>query len=164
VSTKIIGKVLSFEEQVAKKAEQKKKRMQSALSSLKTKLDDEAQKTLAKEEAKAKKLVESARKTADAQVRKVEKEQEKALMEAKARKTKAIAHPRMLAMWLARKYTRAAFSEISQYFGRRSHSTVISAQKKVTTWMSAAKDLQLANGDCSVDDVVRRVESRLQVG
>jgi len=79
VSTKIIGKVLSFEEQVAKKAEQKKKRMQSALSSLKTKLDDEAQKTLAKEEAKAKKLVESARKTADAQVKKVEKEQERTI-------------------------------------------------------------------------------------
>ena len=41
------------------------------------------------------------------------------------RKGRAVSEPRMLAMWLARKYTRAAWSEIGQFFGRRSHSTVI---------------------------------------
>ena len=44
------------------------------------------------------------------------------------RKAKCVSHPRMLAMWLARKHTRVALSEIGQYFGRRTHSTVISAQ------------------------------------
>ncbi|MDR2642879.1 MAG: AAA family ATPase [Planctomycetaceae bacterium] len=44
--------------------------------------------------------------------------------------------PRMLAMWLARKYTRFALSEIGRYFGDRSHSTVITAQKKVDQWLS----------------------------
>ena len=39
-------------------------------------------------------------------------------------------------MYLARKYTRAPLSEIGSYFGRRSHSTVISAQKKVEAWMA----------------------------
>ena len=39
-------------------------------------------------------------------------------------KAKRVSHPRMLAMWLARKHTRAALSEIGHYFGRRSHSTV----------------------------------------
>jgi chromosomal replication initiator protein len=43
--------------------------------------------------------------------------------------------PRMLAMWLARKYTRLALSEIGRYFGDRSHSTVVTAQKKVDQWI-----------------------------
>ena len=47
------------------------------------------------------------------------------------RKSKAVSYPRMLAMWLARKYTRSALTEIGRYFGRRSHSTVISAQRRV---------------------------------
>ncbi len=38
-------------------------------------------------------------------------------------KSKSASQPRMLAMWLARKHTRAALSEIGRYFGRRSHST-----------------------------------------
>lgn len=45
-------------------------------------------------------------------------------------------YPRMLAMWLARKHTRSALSEIGHYFGNRSHSTVISAQKRVDQWLS----------------------------
>jgi chromosomal replication initiator protein len=68
----------------------------------------------------------------------------------------------MLAMWLARKLTRAAFSEIGHYFGRRSHSTVISAQKRVSAWMHSGKAMQVAGGDCTVDDVLRRVEARLR--
>ena len=53
-----------------------------------------------------------------------------------SRKAKSVSHPRMLAMWLARKYTRAALSEIGQYFGHRSHSTVVSAQKRVDRWIA----------------------------
>ena len=37
----------------------------------------------------------------------------------------------MLAMYLARKHTGAAYSEIGRFFGDRNHSTVISADKKV---------------------------------
>jgi len=44
---------------------------------------------------------------------------------------KQIATPRMLAMWLARKYTRSALSEIGTYFGNHSHTSVISAQKRI---------------------------------
>jgi chromosomal replication initiator protein len=43
------------------------------------------------------------------------------------RRHQALNAPRMLAMWLARKHTRAALKEIGEYFGRRSHSTVIAA-------------------------------------
>lgn len=80
------------------------------------------------------------------------------------RKSKVLCQPRMLAMWLARKYTRAAYAEIGEYFGRRSHSTVISAQKKVQDWVSSGGKIQLGYGDCDVRDAIRRVENRLGAG
>lgn len=80
------------------------------------------------------------------------------------RKGKQINTPRMLAMWLARKYTRAALSEIGHFFGGRTHSTVISAQKKVTGWMASGAALGAADGPCTIDDALRRVEQNLKVG
>jgi chromosomal replication initiator protein len=79
-----------------------------------------------------------------------------------SRKAKTVSHPRMLAMWLARKHTRAALSEIGSYFGRRSHSTVISAQKKIETWMANGSSLQLADRSLSVEETIRRVEEHLR--
>ncbi len=80
------------------------------------------------------------------------------------RKSRSITYPRMLAMWLARKYTRSALSEISHYFGRRSHTTVISAQKQVDRWVADGKSLQLADHPCSVDEAIQRVERCLRAG
>jgi len=79
-------------------------------------------------------------------------------------KAKRVSHPRMLAMWLARKHTRAALSEIGHYFGRRSHSTVISAQKRVNGWMAAGRSLDLAERTWTVDEAIRQVEQRLAAG
>jgi len=67
-------------------------------------------------------------------------------------------------MFLARKYTRAALSEIGDYFGGRSHSTVISAQKRVTHWLAAETPMELAQGVYAVEEAIRRVEKRLRVG
>jgi chromosomal replication initiator protein len=67
-------------------------------------------------------------------------------------RVKQIAAPRMLAMWLARKYTRSALSEIGLYFGNHSHSSVISAQKKI--------DKQICN-DKSIAETVQRIEQAL---
>jgi chromosomal replication initiator protein len=78
-----------------------------------------------------------------------------------ARRTSAVAHPRMLAMWLARKYTRAALAEIGEFFGNRTHTTVISANKKVGQWLNDPKSLRLADHTLSVADAVRKVEERL---
>jgi chromosomal replication initiator protein len=80
------------------------------------------------------------------------------------RRSQAYSQPRMLAMWLARKYTRAAFSEIGEYFGRRSHSTVISARKKVDDWMASGTEIQMGYSSCSVSDAIHRVEVRLRTG
>ena len=42
----------------------------------------------------------------------------------------------MLATYLARKHTGAAYSEIGRYFGdRRNHSTVVAADKKAQGWL-----------------------------
>ncbi len=78
-----------------------------------------------------------------------------------ARKGKTVSHPRMLAMYLARKYTRAPLAEIGSYFGRRSHSTVISAQKKVEGWMKGNAAERVAETSLSVEETIRRVEAQL---
>ncbi len=77
-------------------------------------------------------------------------------------RSRAGSHPRMLAMWLARKYTRAASSEISLFFGRRSHSTVISAEKKVERWKADEAFVQLGTGSCKVSEALKRLEQRLR--
>lgn len=78
------------------------------------------------------------------------------------RKAKSVSCPRMLAMWLARKHTRAALSEIGQYFGRRSHSTVISAQKRVDAWLAQNVPVETGEGPCAIDQAIRQVEQRLR--
>lgn len=80
------------------------------------------------------------------------------------RRAKAVSHPRMLAMWLARKYTRSALSEIGRYFGNRSHSTVASAKKRVDNWLDCGAELALADRDWTVDEAIQRVEQHLHAG
>jgi chromosomal replication initiator protein len=75
---------------------------------------------------------------------------------------KEVSHPRMLAMWLARKHTRAALAEIGRHFGRRSHSTVVSAQKTVGGWVASQSSLELSGRRWNVEDTIRRIEERLQ--
>ena len=79
-------------------------------------------------------------------------------------KSKGVSHPRMLAMWLARKHTRAALSEIGRYFGRRSHSTVVSAQKRVDRWVASGLSIDLAQRAWTVDEAIRHVERHLAAG
>ena len=77
-------------------------------------------------------------------------------------KSKVFSHPRMLAMWLARKHTRAALSEIGSFFGRRSHSTVLSAQKRIDRWMASGKRIELADGAWNVGEAIQQIEKRLR--
>ena len=78
-------------------------------------------------------------------------------------KTASVAMPRMLVMFLARKWTRAALSEISRSLGRRSHSTVVSAQHKVTEWLTDGKTVPLGHGHCRVEDAIKRIEGKLRL-
>jgi chromosomal replication initiator protein len=78
------------------------------------------------------------------------------------RKGRSLSEPRMLAMWLARKYTRSAWSEIGEFFGRRSHSTVIAAHRRVERLISTQAEIGLVDRTCSVEDAIRRLESALR--
>jgi chromosomal replication initiator protein len=81
-----------------------------------------------------------------------------------SRRARTASHPRMLAMFLARKHTQAALSEIGTYFGRRSHSTVIAAQKAVGDWVAKGAPIRLADASWDVEEAIRRVEDMLRAG
>ncbi len=77
---------------------------------------------------------------------------------------KQISSARMLAMYLSRQYTSSAFSEIGDYFGGRSHSTVIAAQKRVHGWLEKNSGVSLPHATCRAKDVISRLESNLRIG
>jgi len=81
-----------------------------------------------------------------------------------AQRGRKVNHPRMLAMFLARKHTPAPLTEIGSYFGRRSHSTVISAQKAVDEWIAKQSQIVLADATWDVAEAIRRVEETLRAG
>ncbi len=76
-------------------------------------------------------------------------------------RAKVTCYPRMLAMWLARKYTNAALSEIGMYFGNRSHSTVLSAQKRVDHWLNDNVPFEQQNKTWYIADTLSRLENAL---
>jgi chromosomal replication initiator protein len=78
------------------------------------------------------------------------------------RKGRDISDPRILAMWLARKYTRAPWSEIAHFFGRRSHSTVISAHRRVEKLISSKGQVGLSDRECGVEEAIRKLENALR--
>jgi len=82
-------------------------------------------------------------------------------LQSKSRAKQAV-QPRMLAMWLARKYTRSALSEIGKYFGNRSHSTVVSAQKKIDIWLQSTPEIGFTDSSLPITDVIQKIEYLLQ--
>ena len=76
-------------------------------------------------------------------------------------RARAVAYPRMLAMYLARKHTGAAYSEIGRFFGGRNHSTVISAEKKVAGWIKDEARNGLLAGFETMGDVLNALERTL---
>jgi chromosomal replication initiator protein len=66
---------------------------------------------------------------------------------------RAVAHPRMIAMFLCRKLTSMSYPEIGSRFGGKDHSTVISAVRKIEG---------LCATDPSVRSVVSTIESHLR--
>ncbi len=77
---------------------------------------------------------------------------------------KRVCVARMLAMYLARQHTGAAFSEIGDHFGNRKHSTAIAAEKKVAGWIENSENISLPNASYPADEVIRRIESILRIG
>lgn len=77
-------------------------------------------------------------------------------------RSRSISQPRMLAMYLARKLTRAAYGEIGAHFGGRNHSTVIAAEKKVRLLLDRTAAWTVAAESVSLGELVRSIESRLR--
>ena len=48
-----------------------------------------------------------------------------------ARRSRAIARPRQIAMWLSKQLTQRSLPEIGRKFGGRDHTTVMHAVKKI---------------------------------
>lgn len=71
-----------------------------------------------------------------------------------AKRHQAVARPRQIAMYLARKLTGSSFPEIGHRFGGKDHSTVISACRKVES---------LVERDISVRSTVEALERQLQL-
>jgi len=66
---------------------------------------------------------------------------------------RAVAHPRMIAMYLSRQLTSMSYPEIGSRFGGKDHSTIISAVKKIEKKMSE---------DPSLRSVVSTLTTRLR--
>src|SRR5262249_6633083 len=72
-----------------------------------------------------------------------------------------VSHPRMLALYLARKHTSASYTDIGQRFGGRNHSTVVAGEKKVRQWLAAGGRLKIGDQETPVRDVLERIEREL---
>jgi chromosomal replication initiator protein len=80
------------------------------------------------------------------------------------RRSRSVSQPRMLAMYLARKMTQAAYSEIGEYFGGRNHSTVMSAEKRVLELLKSQATLRVATQNWDLGDLVGSLEQQLLTG
>ncbi len=74
----------------------------------------------------------------------------------------SISQPRMLAMYLSRKLTQSAYSEIGEHFGGRNHSTVMSAEKKIATQLTASHTLKIGSETWSLSDLLQTLEERIK--
>ena len=70
-----------------------------------------------------------------------------------ARRARAVARPRQIAMYLAKRLTTRSLPEIGRKFGGRDHSTVIHAVRRIE---------ELRDNDRDVDSAVRLLMRELE--
>jgi chromosomal replication initiator protein len=85
-------------------------------------------------------------------------------------RARTLSLPRMIAMYLIRKHTTAAYTEIGRQFGGRNHSTVISAERKVEEWLTQDLTIKLepntkstlaSDQSWSIRDILMTLEQKL---
>lgn len=80
-------------------------------------------------------------------------------------KSRNVSQPRILAMYLARQHTSAAYSEIGRYFGDRNHSTVIAAYRRAEGWLKTNQSLGGRGPQgVNVQEAIDTVENLLRIG
>ena len=80
------------------------------------------------------------------------------------KRTRQLAQPRMLAMYLTRQWTNAAYHEIGKQFGGRNHSTVMSAERKMKEMLQRNSSMQISAREWTAQEIVCMLEEQLQVG
>lgn len=73
----------------------------------------------------------------------------------------AAAYPRMIAAYLCRKHTTASYGEISKFLAARTHSTAVSSEKKVRTWLEQDMTIVLGERQWRAKEVIERIEREL---
>jgi chromosomal replication initiator protein len=84
-------------------------------------------------------------------------------LQAKSR-SRCNAYPRMLAMYIARRCTRASYAEIGHFFGRRNHRTVLAAEKKVGVWIENEEPFVFAERPVTWRALVEELDRKLRLG
>jgi chromosomal replication initiator protein len=73
----------------------------------------------------------------------------------------AVSHPRMVAVFLARRHTSSSYAEIGGWFGGRNHSTAVAAEKKARQWLQDDAEIAIGERRLRVRDIVERAEREL---
>jgi chromosomal replication initiator protein len=81
-----------------------------------------------------------------------------------SRRARTLSQPRMLAMYLSRRLTHCAYTEIGSFYGGRNHSTVMAAEKKVRQLIDQRATIRVSAEDWPVRDLVDSLESQLRAG
>lgn len=79
-------------------------------------------------------------------------------------RARTVSQPRMLAMYLARRMTNTALSEIGRYYGGRNHSTVLSAERKIALQLEQNQTIRIAAEDWTLRDVLQTLEQQVLAG
>ncbi|MBX3443731.1 MAG: chromosomal replication initiator protein DnaA [Planctomyces sp.] len=79
-----------------------------------------------------------------------------------AKRQRSVSEPRMLAMYLSRRLTQAAYTEIGGYFGGRNHSTVMSAERKINDLVKSRASVRIAAQDWPMSELVATLEQQLK--
>lgn len=79
-------------------------------------------------------------------------------------RARAVAHPRMFVLYLARKHTQATYSEIGYQIGGLNHSTVISAEKKIRKQIEKDGEILLGDRPWKVRDAIEAFEREMGNG
>lgn len=73
-------------------------------------------------------------------------------------RARAISYPRMLVMFLARRLAGASYNEIGHFYGAKSHTTAIAAERKVAQMLEDDAPLFSNIDRCPVRDIIEAVE------
>jgi chromosomal replication initiator protein len=73
----------------------------------------------------------------------------------------SVSHPRMLAVYLARKHTSSSYGEIGHHFGGRNHSTAVAAEKRVRKWLAGDESFAMNQRQWRVRELIELADRHL---